>query len=270
MRLTLGLALAFASSVAFNWAWVEQHSAASKLAPLSVRRPLASLRLLFGDRVWLVGFSTGLGGWLLYITALALAPLSLVQAVSAGGIGLLALFAQRAEGARLPRRESRGVAAAVAGLLLLAISLAGGSDAGQLPAWPLVVAWIVASLVAAAVAAGPTSRLLAAGAGLGIAAGTMYAAGDVATKAAVAGGPWLIFVIPLLASHGLAFVFLQAGFQRGRALATAGVSSLLTSALPIAAGITLFHERLPEGPLGLARAAAFALVVAGSVLLAHP
>jgi len=43
----------------------------------------------------------------------------------------------------------------------------------------------------------------------------------------------------VLAAHGLAFVCIQLAFQRGGALATAGTASLLTNALPIAAGIFL-------------------------------
>ena len=38
---------------------------------------------------------------------------------------------------------------------------------------------------------------------------------------------------------------LQAAFQHGSALTTAGLSTLLTNALPIAAGMVLFHEPLP-------------------------
>jgi hypothetical protein len=57
-------------------------------------------------------------------------------------------------------------------------------------------------------------------------------------------------------------------FQRGGALTTAGLSTLLTNALPIAAGMVLFHEPLPSGWIGAVRVAAFAAVVAGAVLLA--
>src|SRR5437764_88984 len=54
------------------------------------------------------------------------------------------------------------------------------------------------------------------------------------------------------------------------ALATAGVATLLTNAVPIAAGIVLFHERLPGGALGAVRVLAFAAVVAGAAALAKP
>ena len=263
-----GLGLALLSAGCLNWGFLRQHGTASELPPLSVRRPIASLRLLFASPRWLVGFAVGLAGWALYVAALRLAPLSLVQAVSAGGIGLLALLVERTTDTRLSRREWSGVGAAVAGLLLLGLSLTGGARAtGHSGAAAAVGTWILVSAAVAALAAGPLAPRLAGGAGFGIAAGTMYAAGDVATKAAVAGGAAVLFTIAVLACHGLAFVSLQLGFQRGSALATAGVSTLATNALPIVAGTLLFSESLPGGALGALRLLAFAAVVAGAALL---
>lgn len=65
-------ALAAGSALALNWAYFTQHQQASRLPALSVRRPLRSLRLLFSDRRWLVGFTIGIGGWVLYVAALSL------------------------------------------------------------------------------------------------------------------------------------------------------------------------------------------------------
>jgi drug/metabolite transporter (DMT)-like permease len=261
-----GLVLALGSAAALNWGFLAQHGAAAALPPLTVRRPLRSLGLLFSNLRWLAGFVAGLVGWALYVVALTLAPLSLVQAVSAGGIGLLALLVERTTGVTLSPREWAGVGAAVAGLVLLGGSLAGRAASGHHGSSAEVAIWLAASLVAAGVA---PSRL-AGGVGFGVAGGVLYAAGDVATKAAVGGGVVVAFVAAVLACHGLAFVALQLGFQRGGALATAGVSTLLTNALPIAAGMALFHESLPRGALGALRLLAFASVVAGAALLARP
>ena len=268
--IALGLVLALGSSAAINWGYLAQHGAASSLPPLTLRHPVRSLVSLFSNLRWLAGFLAGIGGWVLYVAALALAPLSLVQAAAAGGIGLLALLVHRGPGQGLQRREWRAVWVSIAGLLLLAVSLAGGSTAGHVTSMMEVGAWILGSLLVAGLAAGPGSALLASGAGLGIAAGVLYAAGDVGTKAAVQGHGFLLFVPAVLACHGLAFVALQLGFQRGAALATAGVATLLTNALPIGAGIVLFHESLPGGVFGVVRVAAFACVVAGAAMLAHP
>ncbi|HVC87950.1 MAG TPA: hypothetical protein VNC40_11065 [Gaiellaceae bacterium] len=267
MSIGAGLVLAFASAFALNWGWIAQHTAASGLPRLSLRHPVASLRLLFRNLRWLSGFVVGLAGWALYIAALALAPLSLVQAVAAGGIGVLALLAHRT-GVSLSGRERLAVVVSTAGLLLLAVSLVGGAAAGHHPRAAAIVVWLVASVVASCIGVLGGS-VLAPGAGLGIAAGVLYAAGDVATKSVFAGGLWLVLIAVVLAAHGAAFTALQFGFQRGRALATAGTSTLLTNALPIAAGIIVFHERLPGGAYSAVRIASFAAVVAGAALLAH-
>jgi drug/metabolite transporter (DMT)-like permease len=86
---------------------------------------------------------------------------------------------------------------------------------------------------------------------------------------AVSGGLQNVaFLVCLIVFYGAGTAVLQAAFQRGGALTTAGLSTLLTNALPIAAGMVLFHEPLPSGWIGAVRVAAFAAVVAGAVLLA--
>lgn len=252
-----GLLLAVASTVAINGGYALQHAAASLLPPLTLRRPVRSLVSLARNRRWALGFAGGIAGWALYVAALGLAPLSLVQAASAGGIAVLAVG-----GGRLRPHERLGVGAAVAGLALLALSLGAHPAAGR-STGTAVAAWMLGSLLASAAAA----RLLGGGAGLGTAAGVLYAAGDVGTKAAVLGGARLAFVPAVLAAHGLAFVCMQLAFQRGGRLTTAGLAVLWTNALPIVAGTLLFGEALPGGLRGVARVAAFALVLAAAVAL---
>jgi hypothetical protein len=264
-RVVAGLVLAVASAGALNWGFFVQHQAAGNLPPLSLRRPLRSLAWLFRSGRWLVGFVVGLGGWALYVIALTLAPLSLVQATAAGGIALLAVLV-----GNLTHREQAAVAVAVFGLGLLGLSLIGVAAPTTHGSWATVATWMLASLGLAALAAGPLAVGLAGGAGLGIAAGVLYAAGDVGTKAAVAGGSRLAFVPALLACHGLAFAALQLGFQRGGALATAGMATLWMNALPIAAGSIVFGETLPPGVRGIARVAAFVCVVLGAAGLSRP
>ena len=272
-RLSLSLLLGLASTLALNWSFYREHGRASVLPPLSLRHPLQALGLLFSDLRWLNGFLVGILGWVLYIVALAFGPLSLVQAVSAGGIAILALLVWRWGGVSLTHREWAGVGISGGGLVVLGLSLIGGRGGvppGNHGSWIAIVAWIAASGAVAAAFAGPAGRLVAVGAGLGVGAGLLYGAADVATKAAVAGGWWLLFVPVVLATSGLAFACLQLGFQRGNALATAGVSTVLTNAVPIVAGMVLFHEPLPPGARGAGRLLAFIAVVAGALLLTRP
>jgi hypothetical protein len=255
----LGLALAIASAVAINGGYALQHRIAARLPPLTIRRPVESLLLLLHNKTWLAGMGAGAGGWVFYVTALALAPLSLVQACAAGGIGVLAVGA-----GRLSRAEQLGVFGAFSGLLLLALSL-GSHSRSERGDWRLIALWMALS----AGAAGFAALVVRGGPGLGIAAGILYAAGDVGTKAAVEGGGRLVFVPFLLLCHGVAFAALQLAFQRGSRLSTAGLAVLWTNALPIAAGPILFEETIPGGFRGAARVAAFLLVLIGAVALSR-
>jgi hypothetical protein len=267
-QVVFALALTLVSACALNWGYLREHGAASKLPPLSVRRPLRSLRLLIGSRAWLTGFAWETCGFALYVAALALAPLALVQAVAAGGIGVLALLAARVGGTELDGRERLGVAISIAGLVLLGISLAGGSGHGGEASWPLLGLWLGASAAAAAFAISSGATLLAGGAAFGAAAGVLFAGGDVATKAAVSGGEQVLVAPAIAGFYAAGTIVLQMGFQRGRALTTAGIATLGANTVPIAAAMALFAEPLPEGALGVVRVLSFGAVVAGAVVLA--
>lgn len=268
MRLALGLLLALLSAAALSYGFYLQHAASGSGPRLSVRHPLASLASLLRNWRWLAGFVTGLSGWGLYIAALRFAPLTFVQATSAGSVGLLALLV-RLGGGRLSGRERLAVAVSAGGLLLLGLSLPAGTPQAAHPGWQAPLAWALASVLLAGIAAVPAAGMLRPGAGLAAASGLLYSAGDVATKAVVDGTrPAGLFVLLLLACHGLAFGSLQLAFQRGNALATAGVSTLLTNAVPILAGLVVFSERVPGGGAGAVRGLGFAGAVLGATLLA--
>lgn len=262
------LALTLISAVAINSGYLVEHSAASELPPLSVRRPLRTVRLLLASRRWLSGFLLETSGFILYVIALALAPLALVQSVAAGGIGVLALLVARINRTPLQARERVGVLIAIAGLVLLAISLAGGSAEGVAGTWYAVGLWLAASVGAAIAAITVGARPLPGGAAFGLAAGILFAAGDIATKSVVSGGNHLLLGPAMVGFYAAGTLVLQSGFQRGRPLTTAGIATLATNAIPIAAAMTLFREPLPGGVLGLTRVAAFASVVIGAVWLA--
>ena len=268
MQIALALVLTLVSACAQDLGYLLQHAVAASVAPLSIRRPAASIRSLLGRRRWLVGMGVQIGGFTVYVVALALAPLSLVQAAAAGGIGILAIMVSRVTKVPLTQRERIGAAVSVAGLALLGVSLfsshAEGSGATDL--W--VAAWLGGSAAAAAGCLLLLRRAIGRAAAWGIASGILFAAGDVATKVAVSGtAADFAYLACLVAFYGLGTVVLQAAFQHGGALTTAGLSTLLTNALPIVAGTVLFHEPVPHGVLGAARVAAFAAVVAGAVLL---
>ena len=249
-----------------NWAYAKEHDAAAAMPPLSPRRPFRSLSLLLGNRDWLIGFGAETAGWLVYVAALRLAPLSLVQAVSASGIAILAIFSVHGHLARLTRYERLAVAIALIGLGLLSASLVGSTPSSHTPSGVSVVLWLGAC-AGAAVALMVLRLRLARAAALGLAAGLLFADGDVSAKLVVAGGIWLLALLTLVACYAAGTSVLQAAFQHGSALTAAGIATLVTNAVPIAAGFVLFDEALPPGSRGVLQIAAFASVVASAALL---
>ncbi len=266
----LGLVLAMASTTLISFAYLRQHGAAADLPKLSFRHPFHSAQLLLTSRAWLSGFAMETGGFILYVAALALAELTLVQSVAAGGVGILAVASARVERRRLTRREAIGSMLAVSGLVFLAISLIGGAQHSAPPALGEIALWLGATTGAALLALAGRRSVLRDGVAYGVAGGLFFAAGDICTKLATAGGAWFLFVFPLIAGYLVGTSLLQIGYQSGAALTVAGIATLLTNALPIAAGTVLLREPVPNGALGTIRILAFAMVTAGAIVLARP
>jgi hypothetical protein len=267
--LLAGLLLAFASAIVINLAYLREHEAAVALPPLSMRRPLQSIRLLLGDRDWLVGFAMESVGFLLYVAALALAPLSLVQSIAAGGIGVLAFASARLAKRRLARVEVVGVLLSVLGLVALAVSLVGGkAKQGSGDIGPILL-WLGVTAAVAVVCMVVGRRRWGAAVANGVAGGLFFSIGDISTKLATEGGARTAFVVLLLFGYFAGTGLLQLGYQAGSALTVAGLATLLTNALPIAAGTVVLDEPVPHGVLGTIRLVAFAAVVTGGVLLAR-
>lgn len=264
----LGLGLAAASTTLTNLAYLREHDAAARLPPLDLRRPFRSARLLLGDRSWLLGFATESSGFLLYVAALAVASLALVQSVAAGGIGVLAVVSARMAGRRLSRRELAGVLVSVIGLVALSVSLQTATGEGHGGSVGPILLWLGLTAGVAVVMLGSGRRGLAAADG--IAAGLFFSIGDISTKLTTQGGIRVVFVVTLILGYLLGTTLMQIGYQRGSALTVAGIATLLTNALPIAAGSVVLDEPVPSGALGGLRLLAFVAVTVGAVLLTRP
>jgi drug/metabolite transporter (DMT)-like permease len=270
LETAVALILALVSTTLISLAYLREHAAVGELPALSLSRPLASVRLLLSSRAWLLGFAMESAGFALYVLALALAPLALVQSVAAGGIGILAVASARFGGRRLSRRERMGAAVSVAGLLFLSLSLIGGGDQSEPGSLVQIGLWLGGTCAAAVLVLTVGRPLLGGAAADGIAGGLLFSCGDIATKLATQGGSRAAFALAAIFGYLLGTSLLQIGYQRGAALTIAGIATLLTTALPIAAGSVLLDETPPGGVLGVLRILAFATVVGGAVLLARP
>jgi len=268
VRISAGLLLSFLSALAINWAYTRQHDAVATMPRFSLRRPLHLVLLLVRDRAWLLSLAAESAGWLCYLAGLRLAPLSLVQGVGASGIAVLAFVSAHGHPSRLARSERLAVAAGFVGLLLLSLSLVDTAQRDRLPGAVSIGIWLAATFAGAAVLASSRPRIARAPA-LGLAAGLLFAGGDICSKLVVYGHAWLLAAIPLLVVYAAGTAILQSAFQHGDALTAAGLATLATNAIPIAAGFVLFDEQLPRGAKGALQLAGFASLVAGAILLAR-
>ena len=180
--LALAVACAFATSVAFLF----KHRGAVLAPPVRVRHPLRSAVDLFRSRWFAVGWIVAVGAWALHVGALALAPLSIVQAVLSGGLVFLAVFAERFFGFRLGRRQWAGVIVTAVGLVV--IGLTSGLDDSDPPGYALAAliaiecGVLVVSAAVAAISAHHRVSPAAQGLLLGAAAGALFGISDIALK----------------------------------------------------------------------------------------
>lgn len=277
----LGLALALASAVTTSVGFLLKQRGAVLASPVRVRHPLRSAVDLFRSRWFAIGWAVAVGAWGLHVGALALAPLSIVQAVLSGGLVFLAVLAERYFGFQLGRRQWAGVIVTATGLAI--IGLTSGSDAGE-PRHYAVAALIGIEcgilVLSGALAAISTHRRVspaAQGLLLGTAAGALFGVSDIAIKFLVddvASGilelisPWT--VAALIASVG-AFYASARGLQLGPGVEVIALTSVAANLTGIVGGILVFRDPVGTGALEIAtRMLAFCLVIGGAALIPGP
>ncbi|MDQ4048367.1 MAG: hypothetical protein M3131_03165, partial [Actinomycetota bacterium] len=247
--LLLALTCAFTSMVGFLY----KHRGAVESAPVEWRRPVRSSAALFKSRWYLLGIAVALGSWGFHVAALALAPISLVQSVIAGGLVLLTVVADRLFGFTVSRREWIGVALTAAGLAFLAATLEGAGDSAHSGYETATLAIYVGGAATLGLAAAAAARSSVRGSVLlAVSAGLVWGASDVSIKALSDSLDDGLAVL----LHPLAFVILAASLvglsisarslQVGKAVPVIAVTSAAANVCTIAAGPLVFGEPLPD------------------------
>jgi len=104
MSSLFGIPLALLCALTTNVGFLYKYRGARAAPPVSIRRPLRSAKALFASPLFTIGWAIGAGAWVFHVAAMSVAPLSLVQAVLAGGMVLLAIMAEQMLGCRIGRR----------------------------------------------------------------------------------------------------------------------------------------------------------------------
>jgi hypothetical protein len=280
LHVQAGLLLALVTALLSIVGFLCKHRGATQAPPVTLRAPLRSVGALFANRWWLLGIAVATGGWFTHVAALALAPITLVQTVIAGGLVFLTVIADRLFGLPVGRRAWLGVGLTACGLAVLAATLGDAADGRHADYEGATLGLYVGVLTAAsACAMGAAVRdPRRAGPWLAAAAGLQWGGSDVAIKALsgrladdgllVLGDP-LAAVITVLSLLGL--LVSARSLQVGEAVGVIAITSAAANLSTIAAGVVVFGEPLPDGAPGtLARLGAFALVVVAAALTPPP
>src|SRR5687767_773364 len=180
----VGLALAVACAVATSIGFLLRHRGAVVAPDVQIRHPLRSAADLFRSRWFALGWGVAVGAWGLHVGALALAPLSIVQAVLSGGLVFLAVFAERFFGFRLGRRQWIGVIVTAIGLAVIGLTSESGDGEPRHYAVAALIAIECGGLVFCLAIASAHRRILPAAQGLilGAVAGALFGISDIAIK----------------------------------------------------------------------------------------
>jgi drug/metabolite transporter (DMT)-like permease len=279
LSLNFGILLALACAMATQLGFLYKHRGANEAPSVDVRHPLWTFKSLFASKWFALGMAVAIGAWLFHVAALALAPMSVVQAVLSTGVVMLAVLAERIFGFAVGPRQWVGVAMTAVGLVLLVVTLpaAHGAHSGYSVAG--MVSFEAGMLVIGALLiSGP--KLGAPdhhhGVMLGAAAGTLFGVSDVAIKALtglsglgdVLISPWL--AIAIIASI-VAFYASARGMQDGEAVPVIAATSTAANVSCILGGIVVFGDPMPTDTLGIVlQALAFTMVILAALVTPPP
>jgi drug/metabolite transporter (DMT)-like permease len=280
LTIQLGIILSLLCALATNVGFLLKHRGACAAPAVSLRHPLASAIGLFRSKWFTLGMLVALIAWSFHVAALALAPLSLVQAVISGGLVFLTVLAERFFGFNVGTRQWAGVGLTALGLVLLAATLPHSGGAHSNYSLAAMIAFesallVIGTLLVLSPKFGSHEHH---GVMLGTAAGILFGVSDVAIKAltgpvgdlGVAGlvSPWLLTCV--LASV-IAFFACARGLQVGEAVPVITLTSAAANVTAISGGILVFGDPMASDPVGIVlQSFAFVLVVVAAALTPAP
>ena len=277
----VGLICALLSALATNLAFLFKHRGAVAAPDVDMRHPLRSARDLFRSKWWSIGWAVAAVAFALHVAALSLAPISIGQAVLAGGLVFLAVLAERFFGFELGTRQWIGIGLVAASLAALTLT-GGGGDSGANSAYSLTGMIVFESIAVGVGLLLVCSHLIERidappGLLLGVAAGLGFGISDVAIKALSGDlesgptgllSPWSVIIVTAAV---FSFYASARSLQIGDGVAVIAVTAVAANLSTILAGLAVFGDRLGNDPLVIGvRLLAFALILAGAALIPAP
>ena len=283
MTIQLGILLALICAFVSNLGFFFKHRGACECAKVDIRHPFKTARNLYSSKWFAIGMGIATSAWIFHVAALAVAPISVVQIVLAGGVVMIGVMAQRLFGVTVGPRQWWGLALTCVGLMLLALTFPGSHDGAHsnfntpaMIAFEAGLFFIGGLLIMGPRVGAPDHHP---GVMLGAAAGVLFGVSDVAIKALtglagehgllhLAVSPWLYVTI---AASVAAFFSSARGLQDGDAVPVIAITGTAANVTTVAAGIIVFGDPLPGSTVGIVlQALAFLLVIVASAMTPTP
>jgi drug/metabolite transporter (DMT)-like permease len=276
-----GLICALLSALGTNLAFLFKHRGAVAAPDVDMRHPVRSAADLFRSKWWSIGWGLAAVAFALHVAALSLAPLSIGQAVLAGGLVFLAVLAERFFGFQLGRRQWIGIGLVAVSLTLLTLTGGGGgggAHSGYSLAGMIVFEGIAVGVGLVLALTHLVERIRAPrGVLLGVAAGLGFGISDVAIKALSGDlddgpigllSPWSVIIVTAAI---FSFYASARSLQIGDGVAVIAVTSVAANLSTIVAGLAVFGDRLGNDAFVVGvRVAAFALILVGAAMIPAP
>lgn len=271
----IGLLFALLTAVSAVVGNLMKHRGAAASPPIEAARPVSTSLALFRSGWYTLGMAVAMISWGFHVAALALAPISLAQSVIAAGLVFLAVAADRIFHLEVSRREWAGVLMAAAGLAFLAATLDGAADSAHSETSALRLGLYTGVAIALGIAAALSARTIARGGPLlGISAGLLWGASDVAIKSVTANfdeGFWATaldpFILVIVGASLVGLTVSARSLQIGPPVTVIALTAAAGNITTILSGPIVFEEPFPDDGPGIAmRVAALAFVIVAAIL----
>ena len=271
----LGLVLALLTAFGSVAGFLYKFKGARQAPEVQLLRPIHSTVELFRSPVYSLGILIALISWGFHDGAMALAPISLVQSVIAGGLVMLTVAADKLFGLPVTRRAWVGVALTALGLAFLAATMSGDTSSAHSRYDPGTLAIFLTVTGVAGLLCGLRVKRAA---WLAVSAGLLWATSDTSIKAlsshlSALGIGVLIhpLAVVILVASLVGLLISARSLQLGDAVGMIALTRAAANLPTIAAGPIVFGEPGPQDALGQAiRVLAFVLVIVAASLTPPP
>lgn len=288
MSVFLGIIIAIIAYSMYNIGMALQKKAASSLPNIENTSLKGNLKNFLSNKIWLLGFIMATVQWYIYLIALPMAPLSVLSSMMGVGLVVLVVFSYFYLKEKITKIEIIGVIVIIVGVVILGVTTINSPPEPDLPtinvfmAKPssMIYVGLLLLVVFTLIAYCRKMNYKHADIMFGLAAGLLGGIGTIFSKAFTSGftapnlldtiktWQWYIYILLLIVGNmGMAPVQ-QVGFQKGKAVIVAPLTSIGTLIFSIIGGVLIYEEwaGLPQNLITW-KIIALIIVVIGVIIL---